>query len=255
MINHMESAQKNKYGGFTLIEMMVSLSIFILIILIVINVYIVINHSQRRTVEMQKLQSDTRYIFEAMTQEVRLGIIDYDFYSNASPPFDLHPDALADNYILALKDQSAVSIFFRRSGDDGDGTAIQYCEEVTTGDCELADGLGWQNVTPEGVRVTDLRFSITPSADPFAGVPKQSCDFSSGTGDDECETADLESYRCAVDNVCRYFTDGDNFQPKVRINLQVQGLDTTITEEGRTLTMETIISSRILQGSVRNENY
>ncbi len=237
--------------AFTLIEMIVSLSIFVLIILIVINVYMVINLSQRRTVEMQKLQSDTRYIFEAMTQEVRLGVVNYDFYNGASPPFDLHPDASTDNYILALIDQNADSVFFRRSGTDGGGTAIQYCKETTAGDCELVDGPGWQNVTPEGIQVTDLRFAITPSADPFAAVDLLSC-----TDDDDC-TGEYTSYRCdnVTNNRCEYFTDGDNFQPKVRINLQVQGLDTSITEEGRTLTMETIISSRILQGTVSNENY
>ncbi len=246
-------AKKKKLNNkaFTLIEMIVSLSIFVLIVLIVINVYMVINLSQRRTVEMQKLQSDTRYIFEAMAQEIRLGIIDYDFYSTASPTFDLHPGAAIDNYILVLRNQSADRVFFRRSGANGVGTAIQYCKETTAGDCELADGPGWQNVTPEGVRVTDLRFSITPSADPFAVVDPLSC-----TDDSDC-IGDYASYRCdaVTDNRCEYFTDGDNFQPKVRINLQVQGLDTSITEEGRTLTMEPIISSRILQGSVRNENY
>jgi len=250
----MVKKKKLNNKAFTLIEMIVSLSIFVLIVLIVINVYIVINHSQRRTVEMQKLQSDTRYIFEAMAQEIRLGVVDYNFYSNTSPPLDLHPDASTDNYILALLDQNADSVFFRRSGTDGSGTAIQYCKEITTGDCELVDGPGWQDVTPEGVQVIDLRFAITPSADPFVEVSEEDC---SVGGDADCVAAGLESYRCdtVTDGRCEYFSDGGNFQPKVRINLRVQGLDTSITEEGRTLTMETIISSRILQGSVRNENY
>ncbi|MDD5040081.1 MAG: prepilin-type N-terminal cleavage/methylation domain-containing protein [Patescibacteria group bacterium] len=238
-------------AGFTLIEMIISLSIFVMVGLLVINVYVIINASQRRTVAQQKLQSDTRYLFEAMAQEVRLGKIDYSFYSGTPAAIDLHPAAATDNCILALTDQVGRSVFFRRTGDACDGSGVQYCEEVNLGDCALIGGTGWANITPANVQVQALRFSITPSADPFSTVAERSCD-----DDSDCASG-YDSYRCDVagDTRCEYYTDGDNFQPKVRIVFSAVSTDEKIPVAGRTISMQTTVSSRILQGQVLNTNY
>ena len=48
--------------GFTLIEMLIALSIFILVMLAGVNVYFVISTAQHRTVALQKVQDDVRYL-------------------------------------------------------------------------------------------------------------------------------------------------------------------------------------------------
>ncbi len=230
--------------GFTLIEMIISVSIFVLVLVIAANIYLVINNTQRKVVTMQRIQSDTRYLFEAIAQEIRLGQINYDFYNNND--IDIHPSA-ADNTVLAVVNRSGNSVFFKLSSI---GDKVQYCEVNEENNCALDDDSLWQNVTPEGVEVEHLRFIITPSADPFSEVSERECN-----NDSDC-TGDYISYRCDIggDDRCEYYSDGHNFQPKVQIVLKVRGTARSIAEESEMI-MQTIVSSRIMPGKVQNNNY
>lgn len=247
--------QKKQQKGFTLIEMIIVLSIFVLIVLIVVNVFVIINNTQRKTVAMQKVQDDVRFLFEAMAQEIRLGTINYEHYD--SMEYDLHQDDTENEFVLALVNQAGEHIFFRRSpesGVHGAGDKVQYCSETTAGVCDEDTGTGWQDVTPESVEVTDLHFVITPSADPTEDVVAIDC---STSGDADCDNAGLYSYRCdsGVDDVCKYYTDGGNFQPKVRMVFRAQSNDRRISESQRRISIQSTISSRIMAGKVINMSY
>lgn len=232
--------------GFTLIEMIIAVSIFVLVLVIATNIYLVINNTQRKVVTMQKIQDDVRYLFEAMAQEIRLGQIDYDFYIDQG--IDLHPSA-EDNIVLAIVNRSGNSIFFRlSSGND----KVQYCETEAENDCDLSVDDNWQDVTPEGVEVEHLSFIITPSADPFSEVDELSCDNDAICADE----AVYRSYRCdiAADNRCEYYSDGHNFQPKVQIVLKARGTARNVIEES-TILMQTTVTSRIISSEVKNNYY
>ena len=257
--NSISSKGRKNRAGFTLIEMIIALSIFVLTVLIALNVYLIVNNVQRRTVAMQKVQDDVRYLFEALVQEVRLGRINYDFYADEDNGINLYPTVNGNNnYVLAVVNQQSESIFFRRSSsevdtNDGQGDKVQYCQvdQINNIDCDLADDGQWQDITPDGVKVDDLRFIITPSVDPYtevgAGVLPDSCD----------ETSNLcpFGYKCQTDNKCKFYTDGGNYQPKVRIVLKTESTDTRIPEKSKSINMQTVISSRFFQGKVQNNNY
>lgn len=247
-----------KQSGFTLIEMIIAMSLFVLVLVLATNVYFLINNSQRRVVAMQKVQDDVRYVFEAMAQEVRLDKINYSFYNTTgSPglPVDLHPLASAANYMLATTNQQGDQVFFRRSSsvadqNDGLGTKVQYCQILlgATTTCEVDNDSLWEDVTPNGVEIVDLRFYITPSADPFTAITGQSCD----AGNPNC-TGTALSYRCDIaQGRCEYYSDGRNFQPKVRMVLQARATDSNIPELSRTVHMQTTISSRSIQSKALN---
>ena len=226
--------QKNNLG-FTLIEMILALFIFVMVIVIVANIFVVINNSQRKVATMQKIQDDVRYIFESITQEIRLGTINYAYYTDHA--IDLYPSGTTDNTILALINQSQQYIFYRLF--DG---SIQYCS--------LADPNGtcdWQDVTPIGVTVTKLTFVITPSADPFVNMTATAC-----TLDSQCSP----SYRCdtVTDHRCEYFTGGHNFQPHVTVLMKSEGSDATVAEQSR-ITMQTTVSSRLITSKVLNDTH
>lgn len=228
--------------GFTLIEMIIAISIFVMILLIATNIFFIVNNSQRKVVTMQRIQSDVRYLFEAIAQEIRLGRINYDFYIDEE--IDLHPLA-DDNTVLAVVNHSGDSIFFRLSSV---GDRVQYCKIDADNDCDLSIDDNWQNVTPEGVEVEDLRFIITPSADPFTDTTGLSC-----LGVNPC-AGECLSYRWdGVDSQCEYYADGHNFQPKVQIILKTRGVGRNIAEESEMI-MQTTVSSRIMPGQVEN-NY
>ena len=232
---------KNNNSGFTLIEMLIAISIFALVLIVATNIYITINNSQRKVVTMQKIQDDTRFLFEAMAQEIRLGSINYDFYEINS--IYLHPDRGGkDNYILAINSQAGDEIFFRRSGS-GSGNKVQYCAVNNLNDCDFTIDSLWQNVTPEGVDILDLRFVISPSADPFIETMSESCSVDTDCG-----------FGYACDTTCKYDSDGGNYQPKVKFILQSYGVGKNIAEESEIL-MQTTISTRIFTGPVQNLNY
>jgi len=235
---------KNQHG-FTLIEMIVAISIFVLILLIATNIYFIVNNTQRKVVTMQRIQSDVRYLYEAIAQEIRLGRINYDFYNDNG--IDLHPNATEYNTVLAVVNRSGDSVFFRLSSG---GDKVQYCEISIDNDCDLGDDSLWQDITPEGVVAEDLRFIITPSADPFTDTTGLPCSI-----DNDC-IGNYISYRCdnIVDNRCEYHSDGNNFQPKVQIVLKTRGTAKNIIEESEML-MQTTVSSRILPGKAENINY
>ena len=122
---------------------------------------------------MQKVQDDVRYLFEAMAQEVRLGRINYDYYLDPDNSINLHPDTGGNNNeVLAVVNQLNEAVFFRlNSASD----TVQYCKIEQGSDCRLTIDEDWQDITPEGVKVDDLKFIITPSADPFAEPIPPAC--------------------------------------------------------------------------------
>lgn len=242
--------------------MIIALSIFIMTVLLAVNIYLIFNNTQRRTVAQQKVQDDMRYLFEAMAQEVRLGRINYNFYADLANGINLYPaddgnGSTVDgnnNYALSVINQAGEHVFFRRSSqaagqNDGQGSKVQYCAVGDANDCDVTVDSNWQDVTPVGVRVTDLRFIITPTVDPFTEV-------GSGELPDSCSVSSPcpLGYTCQASS-CHYFADGGNFQPKVRIVLSTESEDARIPAASRGLTMQTIISLRAAQGKIQNENY
>jgi len=247
------TADKN-IKGFTLIEMMTALAIFVVIMLIATNIYVVINNSQRRVVTMQKVMDDTRYLTEAIAQDIRLGRINYDFYSNATnnsvSAIDLHPEAVATVKVLAVVNQLNETVFYNFLDDDSN--RVQYCKQEQATDCDLTEiASGWQDVTPEDVEITDMQFIISPSADPFTEVAGLPCP----SGDVDCQTDSYISYRCDTNIFqCAYYSDGNNFQPKVQLVVKAQGRDKKTVEQSR-VHFQTVISTRPAKGKVSNTFY
>ncbi|MFH1207284.1 MAG: prepilin-type N-terminal cleavage/methylation domain-containing protein [Patescibacteria group bacterium] len=236
----------NNKKGFTLIEMIIALSIFVLILLIATNVFVIINRSQRKVAAAQKIQDDVRYMMEVMAQDIRLGRINYDFYSDISNGVDLHPSADTQPVrILALINQANQDIFYRW---DSANQRMQYCKEVTLNECDLDTGGGWNDLTPNGVSIEDLRFVITPTADPFTGITPTLCATAGKLG---CQN--VYGYSCpSPGSNCVYFTDGQHFQPKVRIIIQSVADDPSLPVVSRTLNLQSIVSSRLILGQVKN---
>src|SRR3989338_3792233 len=67
-------------AGFTLVEMLVTMAIFVTAITAIANIVLYSNRLQRQTQALQKTQSDARFALEVMAQQIRRGNIDYAFY-------------------------------------------------------------------------------------------------------------------------------------------------------------------------------
>lgn len=75
---------KKHKGGFTLIELLVSISIFVIFLGVVSLSYIGIVRSQRQANDVRKMYSDVRTFVESLSQDMRLGTVDYDCYKSGS---------------------------------------------------------------------------------------------------------------------------------------------------------------------------
>jgi len=139
--------------GFTLVEMMVVLAIFSVATVVIIDIFMMASRAERRTLAIQKIQSDARYSLEAMAREIRMDMIDYDYYGGTINE--------VPSGTLALRDQDDNQIIFKKSSEN--------CPVGTT-NCLVVSvdgGTVWESITTIGIDILDLKFYIDPTVDPF----------------------------------------------------------------------------------------
>jgi prepilin-type N-terminal cleavage/methylation domain-containing protein len=143
---------KTKHG-FTLIEMIVVLAIFSVATVAIVDIFMMASRAQKRTLTVQKIQSDARFSIEAVAREARMDMIDYDYYGGT----------ISENPIatLALRDQDDNQIIFKKSNEDCPSGTDQ-CLVVS-----IDGGTNWASITSRGVRVVSLNFYVAPLVDPF----------------------------------------------------------------------------------------
>ena len=139
--------------GFTLIEMIVVLAIFSVATVVIVDIFMMASRSQRRTLTVQKIQSEARFSMEAIAREARMDMIDYAFYGGTINEIPTS--------ILALRDQDDNQIIFKKSSEDCPSGTDQ-CLVVS-----IDGGANWASITSKGVRVVSLNFYIAPTVDPF----------------------------------------------------------------------------------------
>ncbi|HCJ52803.1 MAG: hypothetical protein A2898_00085 [Candidatus Kerfeldbacteria bacterium RIFCSPLOWO2_01_FULL_48_11] len=252
---------KNDRRGFTLLEAIVAMGIFSAAVLMAVNLFVLVSGVQRRIASNQRIQDDMRQMVESIAQNIRLGSVHYAYYRDpnldgalcAGPGcfIDLYPDA-APVTTLALIDQNGTYIYIDYEITGGRGT-LRYCytdspvDPFTSGNCT--------NITPSQIDIKDVQFVITPSADPFFDPeypgtcgPSLSCNIVSNG------TYQWGSHRCAGSgDPCLYYTDGGQYQPKVRMVIDVRGTSGKPREQGH-LSLETIVSTRQVNFEVLNKH-
>ena len=149
-----------KNSGFTLIEVLVAVSLFMVCVTVICQVFVIISQSQRVIKAQQRLQSDTRIILSHILEQVRLGSIDYqaDVYSeqltNPSP-------------VLVIRDINDQVVIYRQSSDIYTDTVCPDARSTPCLEVSVDNGLSWDSITSHGVKLNDLRFYIMPDQDPF----------------------------------------------------------------------------------------
>ncbi len=67
---------KNKkiLSGITLIELLVSVTLFVIIVLSATQIFVIVLQSQRRVVAIQNVQESIKYFFEVASKEIRMAV-------------------------------------------------------------------------------------------------------------------------------------------------------------------------------------
>ena len=139
-----------KSAGFTLVEMLVSIAIFVTSITSISAIFMYANRSQRATEAISEVQSDARFAMEVMAQQIRRGSVDYSS-SEYGGEIDSNPQD-----VLVLRDSANNQIWFKRALSEGRGI-IQMSE----------DGNTWYDISPSDINVNLLKFYIFPLTNPF----------------------------------------------------------------------------------------
>jgi len=139
----------NKSGaGFTLIEMIIALGIFVIVIIAITGIYTYASKGLRATAEGQEAVSDIRFTLETIAQSARTGQIDYDSYSGqtiSNPEKDL----------FLISSNGIDKIAYRW---DDTNKLITY---------QLNSDPAVILTDPANIEVEDLQFIITPLRDPY----------------------------------------------------------------------------------------
>lgn len=168
--------KKSGQAGFTFIEMIVTMSIFSLVLLGIADIFIRAHHAQQTSAALQKLHADMRFVLDRVTDEIRRGGIDYAYYAAATSSPSITSSTLA--LITPEGQKLRFSV-----GASADPAVARNCKERTptrpsSTPCVLmskdADADQWERLSAEGLSLTehalgtpDLRFIITPAVDPF----------------------------------------------------------------------------------------
>lgn len=179
----------NKQKGFTLIEVLIALAIFMVFITGVSSAYIDIARSQREANLVREIYSDMRYVFGMIEEEARSKTIDYACYQKGEVQREyngvdllidlgnlcsaVNPNITNPEDYLALVDAEGLArIIFKIEGDEEAGGRIFtfYREHYTGAAWEPDAGFNpteFTRVDLKNIKINAFKFEISPLADPF----------------------------------------------------------------------------------------
>lgn len=169
----MENRHKNR-KGFTLIELLVSMAVFVMILGIVGSSFISIVRAQKEANEIRKMYSEVRGFTDMLSEEARLGAIDYPCYAAPTPFSNNCPQAIGsivngrtDHLALVRKDGMEKTIF-KYDAKEKKILMVKY-EKTDGGGWKLGSGYtDFRAVTGDSVSVEKMIFAINPDIDPYA---------------------------------------------------------------------------------------
>lgn len=164
-----KSLHQHHCNGFTLLEMVVAVSIFSIAVLVLMQIFLATAKSQQKSSAILRVQAEARYAMEVISRQIRSGYLDYDYYAGPLVLVDSDSNGISDAVAnLALRDLNNDQIIFSRSNEN--------CP-VDVDNCIKMNFAGViQNLSGKGLEIENLEFYISPITDPF--IP----DFDPATG-------------------------------------------------------------------------
>ncbi len=136
-------------SGFTLMEVLVSMSIFVIVSLASLSIYAATLKASQRTTALTRVQQEAQLIMSVLAKKIRTSRVDYSYYpggevSNPAAALAL-TDASNDNYVFSF--------------DSGNSTLTVS-----------ANGGEAKAIPATYVQITDLKFYINPTTNPFISL-------------------------------------------------------------------------------------
>ncbi|HKL17091.1 MAG TPA: prepilin-type N-terminal cleavage/methylation domain-containing protein [Patescibacteria group bacterium] len=152
----------NNKESFTLIELMVSLSILVLVILAAMAIYLRVIGTRSKTLGQLNIQEDGQFLMTLISKDIRSSQIDYDNYGNDCDAIEGASTAINN---LCLKRISSGEEIVYKKGTTNEG--IDVLERCQAPDCDSNDDSDFKAITMTQINVSRLNFYIRPASDPF----------------------------------------------------------------------------------------
>jgi len=178
-----------KQKGFTLIEVLIALTIFVIFITSVSSSYVNIARNQREANAVREIYSDMRYVFNMIEEEARSKTIDYACYQKGEVQREyngadllvelgnlcsaVNPNITNPEDYLALIDAEGLerTIFKIEDDPQTEGKFFTFYKEHYTGAAWEADAgfnpNAFTSIELKSLKINAFKFEITPSVDPF----------------------------------------------------------------------------------------
>lgn len=160
--------------GFTLVELLIVLAVFATTTVMASSIFVSSSKAQKKVAEIQRIQGDARYTFEALVREIRSSRIDYDYYEdpdgkpgprdkiNLDIPLGIESNGWSrnPNIALALVRADNTKMMVRVQDED---CLTAPCLVINNQDT----GGQWVPITPQGIAVKKMVFVIRPIINPY----------------------------------------------------------------------------------------
>ena len=151
--------------GFTLMEMIVVMGLFLIIITAITAIYAQTTRYGRQVVARAKVQDQVRGTMEAIARAIRVSDIDYNSYPGGTLP--AQPMSYLDLINPNDRDYSNIrpSWGIRLEKNPSTVCDLSPCMILSLQNIDMSQ------LNPRGTQVEDLRFYVSPAKDPFAFDP------------------------------------------------------------------------------------
>lgn len=161
----------NTKKGFTLVELLVAITMFMIFITSISSAYLDIARSQREANAVRAIYSEIRYIFDLISSEARSKTIDYGCPGDSGCS-DLN--GLPVSSYLALVDGDGMSrtVFLIEEDFSEEKKKLYYYKEKKDANSLVwnrAEGFegGYQEIDLKNIKIENFVFEKSPLVDPF----------------------------------------------------------------------------------------
>lgn len=164
MFYHQKQSHKLR-NGFTLVEVMVSMSIFTMVATVAVGVLLVMVDANRKSQNIQSAMTNLSFALDSMTRDIRTGT---EYFCDGSNDPSTNASALSD----CLPGAGGTSMSFNEGGSSltascpSGSKRISFrlnSNQIERRLCVGVGGVGWQPITSPKVNITDMQFIVTGS--------------------------------------------------------------------------------------------
>ncbi|MEK7524039.1 MAG: type II secretion system protein [Patescibacteria group bacterium] len=164
----MKSYNSQNSAAFTLIELVISISVFMLFLSIAAGAYTSLVSANRRANEMQNMYREVRFAFDSISQDIRGGVPDYSCIDTTRLDVECLENQNQNLKVIAIMSKTALARTLYKF--DATAKKLLALRQTRPAKDQTWTGSNWQPLTSETLPLEDVSFSAFPAKDPYASA-------------------------------------------------------------------------------------